>query len=229
MNIRALIFDMDGVIVNTEPLHWKAFRQVLEEERIRLSEEEYFEHYLALDDQRCFERALTLQGGVVGSAKVHELCTRKSRFFGDLLKARVVIYPGVVRFIKRAADLYVLGVASGSRRLEVNYILKKAGVRDYFSATVSSDDVHRGKPDPESFQKALALLNERRLQGSPEIQPTEALVIEDSRHGVHGAHAAGMKCLAVTNSYSREGLSHADGVIETFSGLDPKALPGLVR
>jgi len=93
----------------------------------------------------------------------------------------LVVYPGVEAFIKKAGVKYSLGLASGARRLEVEYVLKKGKIRDSFAAVVSADEVKNGKPQPEAFEMALRLMNQVRLEGTREIGPAETLVIEDSR------------------------------------------------
>ncbi len=122
--------------------------------------------------------------------------------------------------MKRCGDKYPLALASGARRLEVEFVLRKAKVRGLFTAVVSADDVQKGKPDPESFQLALKLLNQMRLTGSPEIKPTECLVIEDSIHGLAAARAAKMKGAAVTTSYKAEQLKAAELIIDSLVGFD---------
>lgn len=225
--MRAMIFDMDGVIADTEPTHLKAFQKVLAEAGCPLTDQEYYAKYLAMDDRTCFEAVLRANGRPVDPVVIKHLVEQKSRYFDEAMKERMMIYPGVEAFVRKAAQKYLLAVASGARRLEVEYILKKAKVRDQFTATVSADDVTRGKPDPESFWRVLTLLNERRLEGSAEIRPEECLVLEDSIHGVAAAHAAGMKCLAVTTSYAARDLAEADLVIDSFVGLGLEKVEGL--
>ena len=95
-------------------------------------------------------------------------------------------------------------------------ILQPAGVRDCFEAIVSAEDVTRGKPDPESFLRAHSILSHLSEDG---IAASECLVIEDSLHGVHAGKLAGMRVLAVTNSYPRAQLQAADAIVESFAGL----------
>ena len=138
-----------------------------------------------------------------------------------------MIYPGAEPFVKKAADKYPIALASGARRLEVEFVLKKAQLRGLFAAVVSSDDVQKGKPDPESFLTALKILNERRLQGTEEIQARDCLVIEDSRHGVAAARSAGMKSAAITTSYKADQLTDADLVADSLMGLELERLEKL--
>src|SRR5215216_3409870 len=204
--LRAIIFDCDGVIADTEPLHLATFQQVLVEEGITLTEDDYYRYYLALDDRGCFTKAFSENGKLMTQDKLVELIARKASYIEPMMRAQIRIFPGAAEFIQESAKQYPLAVASGALRREIEMILECGGVLDCFSIIVSAEDVTRGKPDPESFQKALALINERNGEV---IAPNECLVIEDSIHGIRAARLAGMKRLAVTNSYLKDQLSEA--------------------
>src|SRR3974390_2438223 len=105
------------------------------------------------------------------------LLARKARNFDSAMREHLVIYPGVDAFVRRAGEKYSLALASGARRLEVEYVLKKAKIRDAFTAVGSPDDVLSAKPQPEAFQKALDILNRMRLDGTPPIAAREVMVI----------------------------------------------------
>jgi len=225
--LRAMIFDMDGVICDSEPLHMRAFQKVLQEEGIALTDNDYYDQYLAFDDRGCFEAVFKLHRKALDSELMKKLLARKARYFDEDMKNHLVIYPGAEAFVRKAGEKYALALASGARRLEVEYVLKKGKIRGLFTAIVSADDVQRGKPDPESFQTALKLLNERRLQGSSEIASGECLVIEDSLHGIAAAHRAGMKCAAIPTSYEPDQLAQANLVIDSLVGLELGRLEAL--
>lgn len=218
--LKAIIFDMDGVICDSEPLHLNAFQKVLQEESIILTDQEYYDRYLAYDDRGCFTEAFKAHDRALDAKGLQALVDRKGRYFDEAMKTHLVIYPGAEAFVKRCGEKYPLALASGARRLEVEFVLKKAKVRGLFTAIVSADDVQKGKPDPESFQLALKLLNQMRLNGSPEMKPGECLVIEDSIHGLAAARAAKMKGAAVTTSYKADQLKQADLIIDSMVGFD---------
>jgi beta-phosphoglucomutase len=218
--LRAIIFDMDGVICDSEPLHLRAFQQVLQEEGIPMTDQEYYDRYLAFDDRGCFETIYKLHHRALDAEAMKKLLVRKSRYFDEQMKKRLTVYPGAEGFVKKAAEKYPIALASGARRLEVEFVLKKAKIRGLFTAIISADDVKKGKPDPESFLTALKILNERRLVGTEEIKPGECLVIEDSRHGLAAARGAGMKGAAVTTSYKADELNDAQHIIDSLVGLE---------
>lgn len=216
--LQAIIFDFDGVIVDTERIHFQALKLVLEEEQIPLSWEEYTQRYLAMDDRNCFRTALTEHGRPLTSEKVDELIARKADYFFGAVPDTITLFPGVKRFIRQCTETYPLAIASGALREEIEFILGKVGLRKFFSVVVAAEDVVKGKPDPEAYITALARLN--RLRSARPVKPSECLVIEDSRHGVVAAVAAGMRCLAVTNSYPPEELTAAHRVVKSLEEID---------
>jgi len=229
MSLRAIIFDMDGVLCDSEPLHMKAFQRVLEEEGIMLTDNEYYDKYLAFDDRGCFTAVFGVHQRTLDAEKMKKLLARKAKYLEEHMKEGLVIYPGTESFVRKAADRYSIALASGARRLEVEFVLKKAKIRGLFAAIVSADDVEKGKPDPESFQAALKSLNQTRLQGTEEIQPGECLVIEDSHHGIAAAKKAGMKAAAIPTSYKADQLTDAHLVIDSLVGLEMETLEKLFR
>jgi beta-phosphoglucomutase len=225
--LRAVIFDCDGVIVDSEPHHLKAFKEVLAEEGISLSTEEYYSTYLAMDDKGCFEAILHAHDRPVDNKILKKLIIRKMEVYRRLSQQELFLYPGVVDLVNKLKDRYRLAIASGAFRGEVKFALDKGGMRDAFPVMVTAQDVRNGKPHPEAFQTALAQINQRDPVPSPPIRPDECLVIEDSLHGIEGAKGAGMKCLAVTNSYPKEKLTHADKVVESLKGIRSEDLEKL--
>jgi beta-phosphoglucomutase len=227
MSLRAIIFDMDGVICDSEPLHMRAFQAVLHEEGISLTDNDYYEKYLAFDDRGCFNAVFALHQRTINPQIMKNLIARKAKFFDVDMKERLMIYPGVEPFVKKCSERGPIALASGARRLEVEFVLRKAKLRNMFSAIVSADDVKNGKPDPETFLRALSIMNDVRLQGTEPIQASECLVIEDSKHGIEAAHAAGMKCAAVTTSYKAPELTRAQLIIDSFVGYEMQNLEKL--
>lgn len=223
--LRAVIFDFDGVIADAEPLHLKGFQEVLATEGIELTEKEYFDRYLAFDDKRCFEEVLKDKNKPYDGELIERLIQRKSTVLSELIKDGLVIFPGVVDLIKELSASYPLAIGSGALRGEIDYILKFAGLRDEFDVIVSAEDVTNCKPEPEVFLTALEKINER-VDGK-EVLCSECLVVEDSIYGLEAAGRAGMKCLAVTNSYSPDVLKGAEMVVTSLEGLSVTDLQGL--
>jgi len=226
--LRAIIFDMDGVICDSEDLHMQAFQDVLNQQSLAITDQEYYDNYLAHDDRGSFEAALRDHGRPLPDAQqMKNLLIQKSKAFDTLMKSDLVIFPGVEAFVQKAATKYSVALATGARRLEAEYVLKKAKLRDVFAAVVSADEVKVGKPEPEAFERALALMNQSRLSGTPEIQPSEVVVIEDSPRCIRTAKRLGMKTVGMATSYKPDDLREADLVIDSFVGFSLEPLERL--
>jgi beta-phosphoglucomutase-like phosphatase (HAD superfamily) len=242
--LKAIIFDCDGVIVNSEPHHLKGFQRVLAEEGIALTEAEYNKTYLAMDDKGCFETILARYGRPTDKATIKRLIHTKMAIYKTLAEQESHIYPGVFELVKALEGKVPLAIASGAFRSEIKFALDQAHIRSAFPIIVSAQDVKHGKPHPEAFLTALSQINIRYglpkhlpSQGtlpargaSPLISPNECVVIEDSVHGVGAAKAAGMKSVAVTNSYSKEVLLPlADYVVQSLTEVHWEALERLCK
>lgn len=221
--LQAVIFDCDGVLADSEGVHLRAFQEVLSGEGITLSREDYFARYLAMDDRGCFTAVFRDAKRPLDNARLGELVRRKSEVYLEATKTGVALIPGAPELVRGLARRLPCAIASGALRHEVDLVLRAGSLASTFRVIVTAEDVSRGKPDPESYETALARLNEARA-GNPAIGPADCLVVEDSRHGVAAARAAGMPCLAITTSYPPEALRGADWVVETFVGLDPQDL-----
>lgn len=216
--IKALIFDFDGVIVDSEPLHFKLFQRVLEDEGIYLSEEDYISKYLAFDDKTFFFRALNDRGKYKSADQILKLINKKSKMFETLIETEIKVFPGVLKFLKAVNGKYPAAIGSGALRSEIVLILEYTQLAEYFDFVVSADEVVKCKPDPEVY---LKVLNEFNIQRRKKLLPKECLVFEDALHGIAAAKSAGMNCVAVSNSYSKDEIKDADFVISSFDKIDP--------
>jgi beta-phosphoglucomutase-like phosphatase (HAD superfamily) len=218
--LKAIIFDFDGVIADTEPLHLKSFQLTLKENGIELSEEEYAREYLAYDDKTFFKELFKDRGFQHDEDILAEFITRKSHHFNNVLRGNILILEGVPDFIDTVSGKYPLSIGSGALRSEIVEILEYAELRKHFEIIVSADDVVNCKPDPEVYLKVLEQLN--NIKDS--ITADQCLVIEDSLSGIEAAHSAGMKCLAVTNSYNAQKLSQADLITDSLKSISLKQI-----
>lgn len=224
--LKAIIFDFDGVIADTEPLHLKAFQLTLEENNIKLSEEEYAEKYLAYDDKTFFKELFKDRNFEHDEIVISEFIKRKSYHFNNVLKGNILILEGVPDFISLVSSQYPLSIGSGALRAEIVEILEFMGLKDHFNIIVSADDVENCKPDPEVYLRVLNELNQT-ADRSEEITAKECLVIEDSISGIKAANSAGMKCLAVTNSYPAQELSEAEIITDSLKNISIKDMENM--
>lgn len=217
VTLQALIFDFDGVIADTEPLHFAGFRKTLAEIDIELTESDYYADYLGYDDRGCVLAALQAYQRATDQPIIQRLMQRKARAYLESVTEHVVIFPGVSEFVREAAATYPLAIASGALRHEIELILEQAGLRKEFLHITSAEDVTRGKPDPQPFLSALAALNTHRRSAT--INADACLVIEDSIPGIQGAKSAGMKVLAVANTHTVQDLHEAHAVTHSLADV----------
>jgi len=215
--MRGIIFDFDGVIADTEPLHYHGLRRTLAEIDITLSETDYYAHYLGFDDRGCILEALRVNHRPATASLVHDLMRKKAVAYLASIKEHLVIFSGVAALVEKAAAAYPLAIASGALRPEIELILEQAGIRKAFRHITSAEDVTKGKPDPEPFLHALRGLNQH-LSAAP-LLPSDCLVIEDSLPGIRAAKSAGMKVLAIANTHTAQDLHEAHAISHSLSEI----------
>jgi HAD superfamily hydrolase (TIGR01509 family) len=218
--LRALIFDFDGVLVDSEPIVLKLTQEMAAREGWSVSAEEYYCYYLALDDRGIVERLYRSHGRPVDSRRRDELVAWKAGAYGTIIREGLPPFPGAVEFVRRAAALYPLAIASGSLRAEIEHLLEKLQLREAFKFITSAEDAKRSKPDPEIYFKALALMQELPEFQSPKLRAAECLAIEDAPGGIQAARAAGLRCLALAHSRPAGELTKADWVFRGFHEVD---------
>lgn len=217
--LRAVIFDLDGVLVDSEPLHMASFQKALGDLGKGLSEDIYKDRYLSLDDRGAFRNFYQDQKLPLDDAMLKSLIGRKSEMFDQLVESEGVLpFPAVPEFVMALTQRYPLAVATGSLKKEAELLLESSGIRPHFEVIVSADDVAHGKPNPESYLKAVEDLNLNKDRTRP-IRPEECVVIEDSKHVIAQIHSIGMKCIAVSTSYPAFELSGADLVVPAIAAL----------
>ncbi|MFB3920821.1 MAG: HAD family hydrolase [Terriglobia bacterium] len=218
--MRAIIFDFDGVIVDSENLIFRLTRQMAAQEGWTVDEKEYFRDYLALDDRGIIEHLYQSHGRPVDAQRRDELITWKFRAYQEIIRDGLPAMPGAVDFVRRARDRCPLAIASGSLRVEIEHLLGKLGLRECFSVLATADDCARSKPDPEVYRRALERLGGLLALRTPPLLASHCLAIEDAPLGVIAAQAAGLRCLALAHSQPLEELRHADWVAGEFAEVD---------
>jgi beta-phosphoglucomutase len=222
--LQAIVFDFDGVIANSEPLHLVAFQQALSEDGLELSASEYYERYLGYDDVGMFEafgrdRRLPMDAG-----RVAELVTRKGERMQHLLRSGSVLFPGALEFIREAAAAVPVAIASGALRHEIVEIITAAGAGNLFSTIVAAGDTPESKPSPTPYRLAFEQLCQRTGRA---LDPRRSVAIEDSHWGLESARGAGLRLVGVTSSYPAAELSIAELVVSGLSSLTLMALDEL--
>jgi beta-phosphoglucomutase len=214
----AVLFDFDGILVDSEPMHHRAFNEVLDPLGMGFPWQEYVETYMGFDDRDAFREAFRAKRIDLDDANLAKLVAAKSRAFLDGIRNGVTAYPGAVSMIEslRTAGR-PLALCSGALRSDIDPILVQLGVARCFDVIVSADDVRRSKPDPESYALAFARLSER--YDTLLTVPEKSVAVEDTPAGIRAAKGAGLRVLAVTNSYGPEELSDADWIIDSLENI----------
>jgi beta-phosphoglucomutase len=215
MNTRAVLFDCDGVLVDSEPAHYEAFRVTLAAEGLPLTREEYFRRYLAYDDATFFTMVHAHHQVPLDDSSRDRLVREKSARLAGLLADLPVMEESFAFARQALAAGCAVAVASGSHRHEVRSVLVRGGLPD-LEVVVATEDVDRGKPCPDPWLLALLRLNESRKE---RIRPEECIAIEDSLHGVQSVLAAGMRVVGLTTSYGADDLAAAHLVLPGLGGV----------
>jgi HAD superfamily hydrolase (TIGR01509 family) len=220
--MRAVLFDFDGVLVNSEPLHYSALRDALLPEGITIDEESYVRDFLAFDDRGAIRRALEHHGRAFDRERVERVAERKARMFEGRMH-EIPFFPGARELVRALEAEVPLAIASGARSAEIEALLSAGGLRDAFTAVVGADQVRRSKPHPEPYLTAMT----RVAAKAEDLRPAECLVIEDSMPGIAAGLAAGMRVVAVTNSYPAAKLGAAHRVVASLEELNVASLRAL--
>jgi beta-phosphoglucomutase-like phosphatase (HAD superfamily) len=156
--LQAIVFDFDGVIADSEPLHLRAFQQALAENGIELTPQEYFNRYLGYDDVGAFQAIGRDRGVPMDDGRVADLVARKGVILQNIMQEGSVLFPGAREFIREAASAVPIGIASGALRHEIDEIIEAAGVAELFAVIVASGDTPQSKPSPAPYQLAFERL-----------------------------------------------------------------------
>ena len=203
----AVIFDMDGVLVNSEPLHERSFLDVFAEIGYAENHGVDFPSYYGQTDRIVWRDFVERHRP---PHTLEELLQRKEVRFKRLLEVHQPIFPGVLELLPALRQRYALGLASGSRHPVIQAVLALSDLRAQFQAVVSSEDVLHGKPAPDVFLRTAQLLG---------VDPEHCWVIEDSIAGVEAALAAGMRVIAIPNSLPAAALARAHHVLHTYDEI----------
>jgi len=218
--IRAVVFDFDGVIANSEPLHFRAFRDVLAEDGVDFREDEYYARYLGFDDVGVFRALSRARRELWSDERVAALVDRKAARLEALERGGSILFPGAGEAVRRLAAELPLAIASGALKAEIRRVLEATGLSGCFNAVVAAEDTPASKPAPDPYVRAVSMLAaaiDRPLKGD------ECVAIEDSQWGLESARLAGLHTIAITHTYPASSLT-ADLVIESLDALTPAAV-----
>lgn len=221
--IKAILLDFNGVIIDDEPIQMRAYRDILVDEGIDLTEEKYLA-CLGMNDTVFLSTIFERDGKTVSEERLVELIDAKTAKWKENIANETPIFEGVADFIKRMANNFALGVVSMARRVEIDHVLEKTGLMDSFSIVVSAEDVSTVKPDPECYREGFRLVDfSRTLNGKAPLTHKQCVVIEDSPPGILAGKKAGLMALGVTDTVDAKMLraAGADAVTNSLEDWSP--------
>jgi len=214
--LRAILFDFDGTIARSEPIHFAAFAEVLAERGLVLDAAAYYERYVGLTDRECFERTVEDFGRPDLRAALPALLAEKATAMAAHLDHGVPLCAGVAAFVAAAATRAPLAIVSGALRAEIARVLERENLAGFFPIVVAAEDVRAGKPDPQGYRLAVDRLRARSLA---DLAPNECLAIEDTPSGIAAARAAGLRVVALPHTLRAEALAGADRVYASYDRI----------
>ncbi|WP_069801298.1 HAD family hydrolase [Thermogemmatispora onikobensis] len=213
----AVIWDLDGVIIDSAQAHFRAWQRLAQEEGWTLSEEDFRATFGMRND-----RILPLLWGEMPPERIRALSERKEAYFRELVRQnpQSLALPGALELLQAVHEAGIAqALASSTPPENIALISELLGLQRYLQVLISGEMVERGKPAPDIFLKAAEAL---------QVPPSACVVIEDAVAGIEAAHAAGMRCLAVATTREPEALDEADLVVRSLSEVNVERLRALI-
>lgn len=220
VTLAAVVFDFDGVIVDSEPVHLRAYQAILEELGYTLSTDEYFDRLLGLDDRGVFLQIAADRGIDASEETLAKWIAHKTEVLQEQLSKHPRPTRGAVDCVTALARTLPLAIASGALRPEIETALDALGLRQYFPTIVAAGETSRVKPHPDPYIRAIELLH---------VPSSEAVAIEDSPVGIAAARSAGLAVVGLTQTYPASRLSEASAVVDSLAEVDLEFLEDVVR
>ena len=215
--IRAILWDMDGVLVNSMEFHYQAYREVLSDFGRDLSREEYLGSLIGLRNYVILRRLL----GDLPQEEIERLMAAKEAAFRQRVEGNVEPLPGAAELVRRAHEAGVKQAIVSSTPCEnIELVVDSLGLASMFDTLVGEEDAEHGKPDPEGFLVAAERLS---------VPPSDCVVIEDAPEGIAGGKAAGTRCIGVTTTRPSEKLAEAGADLVVSSLEDERVWQFIVR
>ena len=215
--LKAVLWDMDGVIADTADYHYGAWRDVFKERGIEFSKADFMRHFGQRHDT-IIKFAL---GDKLSPEEVNAITEKKQALYRRRVSQNIIPLPGAIKLIKLLNRHRIkTAIASSAVLKNIDVILQGLGIENSFQAIAFGTEVAEGKPSPQIFQLAATKLG---------VKPANCVVIEDAIAGVAAAKRAGMKCVAVTNSHPGTRLKNADLIVDTLEKVDISVLSGLFK
>jgi beta-phosphoglucomutase len=215
-NSFCVIFDMDGVLVNSNPVHKESLQIFFREHNHSFTEEYLRERIYGRTNQEWIAEVF----GDIPPEEIERLAAAKEKLFREMFDPGQAVIPGLFDFLEQLDRRGIsLVVATSAPRENADYILSELAIEDYFDTVLDSSHVKKGKPDPEVYLKAA---------GAAGYPPERCIVIEDSLAGVISGLKAGARVVGITSTHTHEELKDCDLTVDDFTKLTPRMLESLI-
>ena len=222
--LQAVVFDFDGVLANSEPLHLRAYQSVLSRHGIALSAQEYYQLYVGYDDETVFQAIATDRGIPADGSWVEGVIREKTSTVQELLALNSPLFPGASASVRALASRVPVAVCSGAMRHEIVQVLEAGGLIDAFTAIVAAGETPRGKPAPDPYRRAVELMG---AAVGRSLEPSRVVAVEDTMQGLTSARAAGLRLVAVATTFRPEAFEDAALVLPDISAVTYDGLNAL--
>ncbi len=203
-NAKCVIWDMDGVIADTGPYHFKAWQKVFQKRGVKFTAEDFKKNFGQRNDT-IIRYAL---GGQISRDDLESIAREKEKAYRELARNNIRALPGAIALLKSLKKHgFKVGLGSSAPPENIRLVTESLNIDNFFQAIVYGREVTEGKPSPQVFLLAAKKLG---------VEPEHCAVIEDALAGVAAAKRAGMRCIAVTNTHPKENLSQADLIVDTL-------------
>ena len=219
--VKAIVFDFDGVVVDTEPLHYRAFVAAMSDHSVEFDYDHYQKHYIGYDDRDGFAAICKDHQIDMSSGRLRSLIDLKAEAFESMVVSGLDPLPGVVSLIRSASGVMPVAICSGALKRDIDAVLSTlegGSLTRLFQTIVTADDVARSKPDPESYRLAVSQLS---------LDPDQCVAIEDTPAGLQSARDAGLKTIAVATTHEQAKLAGlADHVADDLASVNIETIKG---
>lgn len=207
-NIKAILFDFDGVIVDSEPLHFEAHKKALKNFRVELTFEDYMDFGVSKGDNNLYEKVSQKYGVKIDKEVISKT---KKQIYREIFDEKAELIPGILEALKKFSKRYDLAIVSSGVKSSIEYAIDKFDIGKYFKFVVTGDDVEKVKPFPDVYLKSIELLG---------LEKENCIAIEDSETGLEAAKNAGIKCIAIPNEFTKnQNFSSAEMLLSDIKEL----------
>ena len=222
MGLKAVLLNFNGVIINDEAIHQELINNILLEENLRPDDDDYKQYCWGKSDRTCLKSILASRGRILPDKYINKLIATKTTAYRQKIEqlATLPLYPNLIEFLTQLKTQgLIIGLVTGALRSEVEFILQKAEIAQYFTIIIGGDDLEASKPEADSYLLAIERLNQQQPQLN--LKPSECLAIEDTTVGIAAAKKAGVQVVGISHTYPLHMLQRqANWTVDDFLEIE---------